>query len=232
MLSIIIPAKNEEHYLPQLLKSIKKQDYGDYEVIVADAGSKDKTKEIARKFGCRVIKGGLPSVGRNKGARAAKGDIFLFLDSDVILPEGFLSKLIEKINERGLDAGSCYSKPYDGAFIDYFIVGGSNFLMNMVRKRWAHAYGWCIFCKKKIHKAIGGFDETIFLGEDNDYARRANKVGKFGIIKDLRIFNSMRRFRKEGRLRITMRYTVHELYRLFVGEIKGQKFKYSMDYKK
>ena len=51
MLSIIIPAYNEERYLPKLLNCIKKQTYRDYEVIVADANSKDKTRQIAKKFG-------------------------------------------------------------------------------------------------------------------------------------------------------------------------------------
>ena len=54
MISIIIPAYNEGKYLPKLLKCIKDQTYKNYEVIVADADSKDKTKEIAKKFGCRI----------------------------------------------------------------------------------------------------------------------------------------------------------------------------------
>ena len=79
MLSIIIPTYNEEEVLPNLLRSIKEQDYKDYEVVVADAKSTDKTREIAQKFDCRVVDGGLPGEGRNHGAEAAKGDRFLFL---------------------------------------------------------------------------------------------------------------------------------------------------------
>ncbi|MBU0628829.1 MAG: glycosyltransferase [Nanoarchaeota archaeon] len=232
MISIIIPTKNEEHYLPKLLKSIKKQDYKDYEVIVSDAGSKDKTVSIAKKFKCKIVKGGLPSVGRNNGAKAAKGDLFLFLDSDVRLPSNFLNVLAENVEKRGLDAGSFYSKPYDGKWIDHMIVASTNLLMNLVKGWWAHAYGWCTFCKKKVYKKINGFDEAILLGEDNDFARRSSKAGKFGIIKETRVFNSMRRFEKEGRLNMSLRYTVHEMYRLFIGEIKGDKFKYNFDYKK
>ncbi len=54
-LSIIIPTYNEEEYLPKLLYSIKEQNFKDYEIIVADAGSIDKTKEIAESYGCKVI---------------------------------------------------------------------------------------------------------------------------------------------------------------------------------
>ena len=69
ILSIIIPTYNEEEYLPVLLESIKEQSFDDYEVIVADANSTDKTREIAKEYGCIVVDGGLPAVGRNNGAR-------------------------------------------------------------------------------------------------------------------------------------------------------------------
>jgi len=82
MLSIIIPTLNEEKYLPFLLSSIKEQNFKDYEIILSDAGSEDRTIEIAKSYGCRVVKGGLPAKGRNQGARAAAGDLLLFLDSD------------------------------------------------------------------------------------------------------------------------------------------------------
>ena len=68
-ISIVIPTLNESEYLPKLLDSIKKQTFTDYEVIVADAGSKDGTVEAAEKEGALVGAGGMPGVGRNRGAR-------------------------------------------------------------------------------------------------------------------------------------------------------------------
>lgn len=76
--SIVIPTYNEEEYLPKLLESIKMQSYDDYEIIVADANSNDRTREIAEEYGCIVVEGGLPAVGRNNGAKVAKGEIILF----------------------------------------------------------------------------------------------------------------------------------------------------------
>jgi len=67
MLSIIIPALNEEKYLPLLLKSLKSQNFNEYEIIVVDAGSSDKTVDIAKEYGCKVVKGGVPGAGRNRG---------------------------------------------------------------------------------------------------------------------------------------------------------------------
>src|SRR5687767_6578001 len=105
MLSIIIPTYNEEEYLPFLLRSIQAQSYKDYEVIIADASSTDKTRAIAAEFGARVVQGGLPGAGRNRGAEAAKGENLLFLDADVILPDPwFLQMTVGEFEKRKLGA--------------------------------------------------------------------------------------------------------------------------------
>ena len=83
-LSIIIPTLNEENYLPLLLESIKKQNFKSYEIIVADAGSTDRTIEIAKNHGCKITSGGLPAKARNQGAKIAKGDLLLFSDADIV----------------------------------------------------------------------------------------------------------------------------------------------------
>ena len=107
MLSIIIPTLNEENYLPLLLAEIKKQDFDDYEIIVADANSGDDTLRVAKAFGCKVTQGGLPAKGRNEGAKIASGDLLLFIDADaVFLPENFLKDLVEKFQKRNLDIAS------------------------------------------------------------------------------------------------------------------------------
>lgn len=76
MLSIIIPTLNEEKYLLILLSEIRKQNFIDYEIIVADAVSEDRTIEIARSFNCNIIKGGLPAKGRNEGTKLPKAIYF------------------------------------------------------------------------------------------------------------------------------------------------------------
>ncbi len=106
MLSIILPTYNEEKYLPNLLKSIKKQSYKDYEIIIADS-SKDKTKLIAKKFKCKVVNGGYPPIARNNGAKISKHDL-LFLDADVIFKnQNFLKKFLKKIKQNNLDIATC-----------------------------------------------------------------------------------------------------------------------------
>src|SRR6185369_7796416 len=104
-LTIVIPAKNEARNLPILLTSLSKQDYPLLpltRVFVADAGSTDLTVESALLFADRlnisVIPGGLPSVGRNAGARRATTPYVLFMDADIELPEPtLLRRSVEKM---------------------------------------------------------------------------------------------------------------------------------------
>ena len=102
MLSIVIPTLNEEKHLKKHLESIKKQDFDNCEIIVADAGSSDKTKKIAKDFGCKITKGGTPAQGRNEGAKQARGSLLLFLDADVALTKNSLLKVLKEFKERKL----------------------------------------------------------------------------------------------------------------------------------
>ena len=82
MLTIVIPTKNEEAYLPRLPESIQGQTLKPSEIIVADAHSTDRTREIAIAYGAKVVDGGMISFGRNAGAREVHTAFILFLDAD------------------------------------------------------------------------------------------------------------------------------------------------------
>src|SRR6266581_3037530 len=87
-ISVIVPTWNEAKYLPTLLESLKHQTIPPDEVLVADSGSSDETPEVARRAGAIVLEGERrgPGEGRNRGARAATGDVLVFVDADCILP--------------------------------------------------------------------------------------------------------------------------------------------------
>src|SRR3989338_341684 len=107
MLSIIIPTLNEEKYLAKLLDSIKNQGFKDYEIIVADNNSKDKTRQTAKKYGCRVVDGGKPPIARNNGAKAAKGNLLFFIDADCIIGNDFFKESLYEIKRKSLDVAGC-----------------------------------------------------------------------------------------------------------------------------
>ncbi|MFA5953195.1 MAG: glycosyltransferase [Candidatus Pacearchaeota archaeon] len=205
MLSIIIPTKNEGKYLGLLLKSIKNQSFKNFEIIVADANSKDNTKEIAKKYGCKIVKGGMPWTGRNNGAKIAEGDFFVFIDADVVLPEkNFVENCLKEISERNLDVAGVLLKPRIDKkkhllFFYKLIYSFLNFLMKISQNSKSPLMQNCMFSKKNIYTKINGFDETLVYAEDSDYARRAvNKIhAKFGIINK-KIYVSTRRLEEKG----------------------------------
>jgi glycosyltransferase involved in cell wall biosynthesis len=232
MLSIIIPTLNEEDYLPLLLESIKKQNFKDYEIIVADNNSKDRTVEIAKNYNCQVVLGGLPPKARNEGVKVAQGDLFLFLDADVVLPNGSLETLLEEFKERKLNVASCLIKSQNKFFIAriyYNIL--YNFGILLLAKIRPSAMNFMLI-KRKLHQEIGGFDETIKFGEDVDYLTRASKIGKFAILKSTRILASTRRFEKEGWLKTGLKYVFTTFYLLIRGPIKSDIFKYKFGHYK
>jgi len=230
MISIIIPTLNEEKYLPRLLKSIKNQDYkGDFEIIVADNGSKDKTREIAKSFGCKIVDGGLPPRARNEGTKVANFNFFLFLDADGFLPKDFITKMMKEFLSRELSVAGFFCIPDDNAFIFRLIFWIYNFWLRLTEKFSGYG-GNAIFIKKDIHEKINGFDENIKFVEDHLYVRRARKFGKYGVIKGTLSYVNMRRFKKEGALKTSLKCVFADLYTFIFGPIKKDIFKYKFDH--
>lgn len=225
-LSIIIPALNEEKTLPFILESIKGQDFSDFEIIVADAGSTDKTKEITESFGGRVVAGGMPARGRNAGAAAAQGEWLLFLDADVYLSEKFLTFLITEAEESGADVASCGIIPLSDKIIDQIMHATANAYINLTQYFDPHAPGFCILIKKSLHEKIKGFDESLKLAEDHDYVKRAKQFGAYKILKKPKIYVSIRRMESDGRFNVAAKYVACEVYRALLGEIRTDLFKY------
>lgn len=226
MLSIIIPTLNEEKYLPLLLESIKKQDFTDYEIIVADAGSKDKTLEIAKKYGCIVVPGGLPAKGRNEGAKIAKSGTLFFLDADTLLPNSFFDKSLSELKNRNLDIASfCIKSHPENKFIDFLLEIFYNKLIIVMEKILPHA-AMGILAKKDLFVRLNGFDETIKLAEDHDFARRAGKIAKFGIIRSVKLYSSDRRAKTDGWFRTGIKFLFCQLHMIFIGPVRSDIFKY------
>ncbi|TSC75440.1 MAG: glycosyltransferase [Parcubacteria group bacterium Gr01-1014_30] len=231
MLSVIIPTFNEEDYLPGLLTAIKKQEYEDYEVIVADAGSKDKTVEIAKSFGAKVVAGGLPAKGRNEGARAANGSLLMFLDADIVsLPERFFKDAVSEFKRRNAGVVS-FPVFVAGKKIDKLAYLIYNVWAWISQKFLPHASN-AILVRKEVHNRINGFDEEIKIAEDHDYARRAAKISKFAFFVTPPILTSARRLERDGRVRIYLKYCWAEILTTFFGPVKSRNFKYEFGHYK
>jgi len=223
LLSIIIPTLNEEKYLPRLLTSIKAQNFFDYEIIVSDGGSTDKTKEIAANFNCRFIEDNKhrhPSWQRNNGADIAFGEILLFLDADIVLRPEFLNKILEEfINNKYVGSGFYIEfNPNKAAYV--FYAGLFNFFC-LLRQYFAPAaVGSAILAQRSAHIKIKGFDTSLYMAEDFDYCYRLSRQGCFRMIKSCRILHSSRRLEKEGSVMVGLKWSFMALFTLFNFKIK------------
>ncbi len=213
MISIVIPTFNEELYLPLLVESIKIQDVDDYEIIVADNGSTDHTREIALRLGCRVIEGGKPAVARQKGGEAADKDIF-FIDADVVMPKGFIESCLQKIKDKDLDLATCDVLPLSKrpSHLVFFFL--KNLGVRVFHNFYSHAHGQCIYVKKELFEKTG-FNLKLFHGDEHDFANRARKNGKFEILDGLYVYCSTRRLEKEGTFRLFIKTIYPEIVRFF-----------------
>jgi glycosyltransferase involved in cell wall biosynthesis len=162
--SVIIPTLNEAAYLPNLLEALAAQTYPATEVIVADAGSTDGTPELARRYGAWVVQGGTPAVGRNAGARVASGDLFLFLDADVVPFPDFIERAVMEFLNKQCDVATVRMVPWDGNLVERVVHDAANLCLILMQSIFPHAPGFCILIKRELHKKIGGFDERLLIG--------------------------------------------------------------------
>lgn len=219
-ISIVVPALNEEVDLPVLLDSLDRQTFRDFEVIVADAGSKDKTIAIAKKHKAKVVPGGMPAKGRNEGAKVAEGEFLFFFDADVELPPDFLEKAVQEMDDRFVDLATCEFKPKSDLRLDTIMFRMANLSVQMNTAINPRAAGFCIFITRRLFRRIGGFDETLKLAEDHDLVQRAVKFRPLRFLESVYLNVSVRRLEKEGRFSLIQKYFTVEKHLLLKGNVR------------
>jgi len=224
--SVIIPTLNEEFYVGNLLNSLVNQTFNNFEVLVVDGGSEDKTEKVCEKYkeklpSLSVFNAGYRGVSRqrNFGAKNARADILLFLDADVIIPSDFLEKALNEFAAKKGDMATCMSRPLSDNLFDRFAF----VILNAIVKNLRLANGWTIFSKKSLHESLNGFNEKMFYFEDGDYSSRAKKKKtKVFMITATTVYVSVRRFDYEGRLRMLKKMARFFIFSIFKGGLAAQ----------
>ena len=219
-ISIVIPTLNEAAYLPTLLDSLKTQTFRGFEIIVADANSTDRTREIALEHGARVVQGGMPAVGRNNGAREAQGEYLFFFDADVRLPPDFLERALAELDERFIDLATCEFLPDSELKLDQILFRLANLTVKLYQSVSPRAAGFCIFITRRLFRRVGGFDESLKLAEDHDLVQRASEFRSLEILNDAKLYVSVRRLEKEGRFALVQKYIQVEKHLVLKGAIR------------
>ena len=228
MLSIIIPAHNEEKNIKRCLDSVFSQESSpELEVIVVDNASSDKTAALVKDNFPEVElvfepKKGV-TVARNRGAGEAKGNVLFFLDADAVIPKDYVKRILAKFqkDKNLILVSGPYSYTIDSNFyirfvlffVYRFLASPAEYFFN----RWLNLAsslnaGNFAVVRDYFLKA-GGFDEKIsFFGDEADLSQRLRKLGKMRFFLDLSIDSSARRFQKEGVLRLCLKYVLNVVW--------------------
>jgi len=225
--SIVVPALNEEKLLGLCLSSLKEQDYaGNYEIIVVDNASTDRTPEVASNCKVRVVSE--PNIGtgwvRQRGLAEARGEIVAFTDADTIVPRHWLSTLVRRLRRN--PEIIAVTSPY--AFFDSGAVARSiSYAMNFtfiildnafryVTRKGGTIWGSSFAGKRRELLKAGGFDTSIkYLGEDYELSLRLKGRGKVSLIPNLFVLTSARRIKKQGMLCTYWNYIINYFSVLF-----------------
>ena len=214
--TIVIPTLNEEKYLPKLLADLAEQQKKNFEVIVVDGQSTDRTKEAALSFQNKLslqfyaVEKRNVSYQRNFGAKKGSGQYFVFLDADTRVPKDFTYCLQH----------ACVNKKYQ---LVLPTIGWDDkspkgkILMSVVKSfiRASQVYGrplatgGNLAIDRHLFEKIGGFSEKVFISEDHDIVRRAYETGvKAKIVKNVKVTLSLRRSEVEGDMMLIYKHVV------------------------
>jgi glycosyltransferase involved in cell wall biosynthesis len=209
-LAVIIPAYNEEKYLPATLDAINgalKSIQAEAELIVVDNESTDTTHAVAESRGARVVREVEHNIAkvRNTGAKSSTADVLVFIDADTIVRPGVFENICEAMKDERCFGGGVaveYEKPFERVWIGAFLW------ICLIIGRWTKMRGGaCLFCRRDIFEELGGFDSTIYVGEDIDFHWRLDKLatsrgGHTALVETPIVMTSSRRWNQMNAARL------------------------------
>lgn len=235
-ISIIIPTLNEENYLPNILQDLCNQTDKNFEVIIVDGKSTDKTKEKANFFNKQLELNFIQSPKRhlsfqkNLGAKKAKTNYLFFLDADSRVGETTIEKLLMHIKREN---GLLYLpviKASGNNLINRSLVKLTVISVMLLQKiGTALSIGPLIVINKNLFEKIGGFSEITSASEDHNLVIKAHNAGvQVKFLKDVICVFSMRRFETQGIGKVLVQYLIFTLETLLKGGVYTKTIRYEM----
>jgi glycosyltransferase involved in cell wall biosynthesis len=213
--SIVVPVYNEELLLADSLASLQQQDYtGDCEIILVDNGSTDRSAEIARAMGARVVKEPRKGVvhALHTGYGAVQSDIIASTDADTRVPADWVSRLVVGLTKQSdvVAVGGIYTFYDSPAWLRWATLltnqlDGQLLGMNMAMWRWAY-------------ESIGGIDTSVNLGWDAEVGRQLQSVGRVVIDRKIVVETSARRYQSAGLWSSLLRYRINDWWLAISGK--------------
>lgn len=220
-ISVIIPAYNEEKVISTTIQAVLTQDYPDFEVIVVNNASTDRTAEVISKFPVKLVHESRKGLlwAREAGRVNSTGEIIVNIDADCVPDKNWLSRGAQHFKDEKVVAVTGPYDYHDGHWLFrkvslatqrniYWLI--SKIIQLPLIKQGAVLIGGNNFIRASVLNKTSGYNTTItFYGEDTDTAKRVAKYGKVIFDRNLTMKTSARRFQNEGTLKITALYVFH-----------------------
>lgn len=196
-ISVIVPALNEEKYIGNVIEGLQTQTFRDFETIIIDGGSTDKTVKIAKPFAKIIIekRKGI-SRARNAGARVAKGKILVFLDGDTRPTKKLLSAYHEMFANEKIIAATGPILPLEKTnkriSVGYRVVSILFVRLSILIGK-PSIVGSNFAVRASTFRKVKGFDPYLMTYEDWDLSARLNKHGRIAYVKNALVYTSVRR---------------------------------------
>ncbi len=197
-ISVIIPAYNEEKYLPRTLDTVRAMERKPDEIIVVDGGSTDSTPQVAKAHDAKVLTIPHRGIGfaRQKGLEAATGDIVAFTDADTIVPKDWLTKIEQTLDRPGVVGVFGNFIVPDGwlpyrLYVNTIQQVGNWLWWYIFRVPWAPGQNTAFL--RSVGITVGGYPVDYKIAEDIEMVRRLMKRGKIVYRPDLLVTSSGRR---------------------------------------
>ncbi len=193
--SFIVPAWNEEAQLAATLSRIRKaaQSLAEQsEIVVADDGSTDRTREIAEQLADRTVQVNHRQIAatRNAGARAARGDLLIFVDADTTVSSELLRAAVSAVRQ-GTVGGGCLARLDEPVPVWARLAVVE---LNAYCRLFKVAYGCFLFCTREAFEAVGGFDTSLYITEEIAMSQALRRLGHFTVLPQ-RVVTSGRKLR-------------------------------------
>ena len=185
--SIVVPAFNEELYLPQTLNTLRSAMAtvaAPGEIIVVDNNSTDRTSEVARRWGATVAFEAINQISRarNTGARRAHGRYLIFVDADTRVSPELLQLALDRLESRACAGGGATVAP-DRPLEPFYRLAVDAW--NRFSIKFRIAAGCFIFCLREGFEAVGGFSQKVYVGEEVWFSK---DIGRWARSRDLSFF--------------------------------------------
>jgi glycosyltransferase involved in cell wall biosynthesis len=199
-ITIVVPCKNEELYIPYLLNGLKLQNIGKTRIIIADA-STDNTRHIIEKckgnLNVEIINGGQVSVAKNNGAKLVTTPYILFIDADVrFFTDTEIINAVHELEYNNLDLVGLNVKCYDDDIRAKIAFGLFNVINNIMKYKVPFAVGAFMLTRRDKFEELGGFPAKYQTSEDF-FLSKMYDPKKFRLVKHY-FGQDSRRFKKMG----------------------------------